>query len=259
MPISIRAQFQAPPWAAEELVDRFFPDLGPGDRVLEPSCGAGGMLGAIPAAAEAIGVEIDPAMAAEARRRTGRPVICGDFAEVGLPWAPTAVFGNPPFEMGLVERWLARFAREMPEGGRCGLILPAYAVQTPDRVVHWTDSWSVESHHLPRTLFPGLQAPVIFAMFRKDRLGLLRGFALYRRASAVGAMGARGRLMLARDGATWRDVVAAAGTRPSCSPPSARRSARSRTCQGGCAPATGSCRPPSRRGMISTEPVPTRP
>src|SRR3546814_14682276 len=70
---------QTPLYAAERLVERHFPDLGAKDLVLEPSCGIGAFLRAIPATTSAIGVEIDPERAAIARQRSGRPVIPGDF------------------------------------------------------------------------------------------------------------------------------------------------------------------------------------
>src|SRR3546814_4530368 len=66
---------QTPLYAAERLVERHFPDLGAKDLVLEPSCGIGAFLRAIPATTSAIGVEIDPERAAIARQRSGRPVI----------------------------------------------------------------------------------------------------------------------------------------------------------------------------------------
>jgi adenine-specific DNA-methyltransferase len=72
-------QFFTPSWAAELLVQRNFADLGPQDCVAEPSCGDGRFLMAIPPEVQAYGVEIDPAMAEEARRNSGRPVICDDF------------------------------------------------------------------------------------------------------------------------------------------------------------------------------------
>jgi type I restriction-modification system DNA methylase subunit len=57
-------QYMTPDWAAEALVDRYFSDLGESDLVLEPSCGRGAFLRALPAHVQALGVEIDPNLAA---------------------------------------------------------------------------------------------------------------------------------------------------------------------------------------------------
>jgi SAM-dependent methyltransferase len=57
-------------------------DLRPGLRVLDVGCGPGTdlgrMAGRVGAAGLTIGVDADPAMVAEARRRTGRPIVAGD-------------------------------------------------------------------------------------------------------------------------------------------------------------------------------------
>lgn len=67
-------QWFTPAWLAEALVERHFSRLDAADLVLEPTCGAGAFLRAIPAHVPAIGVEIDPALAAAARA-TGREVL----------------------------------------------------------------------------------------------------------------------------------------------------------------------------------------
>lgn len=56
-------QFNTPVWVAQALVERHFPKLGTDDLVLEPSCGIGAFLQAIPAEVRAVGVEIDEALA----------------------------------------------------------------------------------------------------------------------------------------------------------------------------------------------------
>lgn len=74
-------------WATEEDSD------GP---VLDPSCGDGRFLAGL---RDAVGVDIDPAAAAEASRRTQAETVTADF----FAWAAgtdrrfTAVVGNPPF------------------------------------------------------------------------------------------------------------------------------------------------------------------
>ncbi|HVT35101.1 MAG TPA: hypothetical protein VHE37_05940, partial [Nevskiaceae bacterium] len=76
-------QFFTPLFVAEALVERYFSHLTSRDLVLEPSCGDGAFLAAIPSHIPAVGVEIDPVMAQRARA-TGREVISGDFRTVPL-------------------------------------------------------------------------------------------------------------------------------------------------------------------------------
>jgi adenine-specific DNA-methyltransferase len=172
-------QYFTPEWAADLLVERYFPDLGAADLVLEPSAGCGAFLKAIPAHVPAVGVEIDPALAAVAEANSGRRVIVGDFAAVELPEGVTAVIGNPPFEMAVWERFLARSSRILPECGRMGMVLPAYFFQTHIRTLRWLDSWSMRVDMIPRTLFTRLSLPIVFATFTKDRKRGMVGFVLY--------------------------------------------------------------------------------
>ncbi len=189
-------QYMTPLWAAEALIERHFGDLTAGDRVLDPACGRGAFLQAVPAHVPALGVEIDPELAEEAERRSGRPVLVGDFLAIALPERPTVILGNPPFNLRLIEAFLARARRLLPDTGRCGFILPAYAAQTPRRVAAWASDWSVAAELLPRTLFPGSRLPLIFALFRKERVRTLVGFALYREAAQVDLLAPSARLVL---------------------------------------------------------------
>src|SRR5271157_3605390 len=93
------AQWFTPEWAASLLVSRTFPDLSPKSLVIEPTCGYGAFMKAIPEGVPVIGVEIDPELAEKARANTGRQVIAGDFTKVPLPDGVTAVIGNPPFDL----------------------------------------------------------------------------------------------------------------------------------------------------------------
>ena len=81
-------QYFTPVWAAEQLVDTFFGDLRAGDLAIEPTCGDGRFLQVLPSHVRAIGVEIDPVHAQDARIRTGREVFTGDFSSVDLPVGP---------------------------------------------------------------------------------------------------------------------------------------------------------------------------
>lgn len=208
-------QYFTPEWATEELVTKFFPWLGPSDLVIEPACGRGSFLKAVPAAAEAIGVEIDPDLAQLAASNTGRSIITGDFTdpELDLPMA-SAIIGNPPFHMGLFDRFLARSYQLLPTEGRCGFILPAYSLQTPSRLINWQRHWSVSQTLLPRTLFPRARNALLFVLFEKGcGPRLLVGFTLYHEAHEIHGMPSWAKHLLIHgqpQRATWRVVVEAA-------------------------------------------------
>ena len=85
------SQWFTPEWAAQALVERYFPGLSSSDFVVEPSCGAGAFLKAIPDEVPVVGVEIAPELA---RQNTGRHVITGDFATATLPSSVTAAIEN---------------------------------------------------------------------------------------------------------------------------------------------------------------------
>lgn len=207
-------QYFTPIWVAEQLVERHFPELDGNSLVVEPSCGAGAFLQALPAHVPAIGVEIDPRWARAARAATGRDILTGDFTQVALDASPTHVIGNPPFEMKVVEAFLERSLQLLPDEGRVGFILPAYMFQTPSRVVRWNEDWSLFSEMLPRTIFGGapgdqlITKPLVFAIFSKDRRRMMTGFALYREMHDVSSMPQRYQDIL-RDhgGSVWRETV----------------------------------------------------
>ncbi|HEY3434279.1 MAG TPA: hypothetical protein VGK41_01365 [Solirubrobacterales bacterium] len=202
-------QYMTPEWVAHELVAQFFPGLSMFDRVLEPSCGSGAFLSAIPAHVPALGVEIDPELAAMAQARTGREVIVGDFAEVDLPQV-TAIIGNPPFQLSKVRSFMARALELLPDDGRVGFILPAHTFQTTSTVVDFAERWHMEQVAMPRNVFPGISVPLCFARFTKGRRGLI-GFALYHEHHAVNTMQRRYRSLLAQgERSVWAAVTRAA-------------------------------------------------
>lgn len=203
-------QYMTPEWAAEELVAHYFGDLTLCDRVLEPSCGTGAFLHAIPSHVPAIGVEIDPALAAIARSHTCREVVLGDFRTVDLPMRPTAIIGNPPFKLSVVRGFLDRAWELLPDDGRVGFILPAFLLQTPSTVDAFAQRWHLQQDMLPRTLFPRLSKPLCFARFTKGKRGMV-GFALYHEASAVSRLQRRYRALLKQgERSVWAAVVRAA-------------------------------------------------
>lgn len=205
-------QWFTPRWACEAIVERHFAHLGPSDRVLEPSCGPGHFLLALPEDVDAIGVEIDPALAAQARAATGREVLCGDFLRVAVPGPVTHIVGNPPFQAELVHGFLKRAHQLLPEGGTCGFLLPSYIFQTSSRVMDLNQHWSIEAELLPRNIFPRLKLPLVFSMFRKDRARSLVGFFLFRETADVSAMPRhiRDALTGLAQGSVWRAAVRAA-------------------------------------------------
>ena len=206
-------QYPTPVWLAEAVVERYFSDLNASDCVLEPTCGEGHFLQAIPAHVAAYGVEIDPAKAAEARVRTGRQVITGDILTVPLDIMPTAIIGNPPFDSVLIQQLLARAHELLPDGGRCGLLLPAYLFQTASRVMEYAEKWSMQQEMIPRNVFEGLSKPLIFTVFSKDAKRTLVGFAFYREADSVLRLKKQARAILDRartSMSVWRQVVDAA-------------------------------------------------
>jgi hypothetical protein len=200
-------QFPTPVWFAERVVDRYFPALDRSDLVLEPSCGAGAFLHALPAHVPAVGVEWDPDLAEQARRETGRRIITGDFRAVSIDVQPTAIIGNPPFRIDLIEGFLARAHELLPEGGRTGFILPAFTFQTAARVVRFAERWSIQQEAIPRNIFQRISLPLVFAMFSKDRKRTLVGFALYHDAHDVLQMPVEYREALAAGVGVWRRLV----------------------------------------------------
>lgn len=162
-------QWFTPAWAAEAIVEQKFGWLRPGHRGIEPSCGDGAFLCALPVGVDVLGVEIDSALAAAARAASGREVLQGDFLDLPMAALGQADFivGNPPFESRLVAAFLERSAHLLREGGEAGFILPAYILQTSSKVEQLAARFSVEQELLPRNLFPRLKLPLCFVKFVK--------------------------------------------------------------------------------------------
>lgn len=203
------SQWFTPFWAAEELVEDALRGMT-GATVVEPSCGTGAFLSAIPSTSPAFGVDIDPRMAAIAGRTSGRHVVTGDFSTVDLEGRTyEAVIGNPPFEMAVIDAFLERAHRDLPEDGIVALVLPAYALQTPSRVTRWMERFSMDVNVIPRTIFPGLSKPLVWAKYRKTSAKRFTGMMLFSRTRDVENMGRTTRRALEAPG-TWREAVKAA-------------------------------------------------
>ena len=205
------SQWMTPSWAAEAIVGLALKDLPAGSLVVEPSCGTGTMLGAVPKQHRAVGVEIDPRLATLARSATGRTVYDGDFRTIALPIGRVDAFvGNPPFRLDVIEGMLSRMHGMLEDGGTATLLLPAFAFQTSSRVVRWNARWSLAQQMLPRTIFPGIRLPLVLATFTRDAVPTLRGFLLYHESREVEEMPAVYRRALREGRSGWRAVVEAA-------------------------------------------------
>lgn len=206
-------QYFTPAWAAELIVARYFSDLSERDTVVEPSCGDGRFLMAIPHQIDAYGVEIDPAVAAVAARNSGREVIVADFIHANLPRRPTVVIGNPPFSIDTVNAMLARCHEDMDYGGRIGFILPVSIFQTANTVISYQRKWSIAQDLIPRNLFDRLRMPLMFARFKKEKQTTSVGLFLYAETQAIESMQKEMRRLMLGNNSTatcWRDIVALA-------------------------------------------------
>lgn len=203
-------QYFTPSWAAQLLVQRHFADLGPRDTVIEPSCGDGRFLMAIPQDVDAYGVEIEPMTAAAAVKNSGREVIVGDFLLAKLPRRPTVVIGNPPFSADVIDGFIDRCYHEMDYGGRIGFLLPVYMFQTASRVIGYQRRWSINQEMVPRNLFERLSCPLMFARFTKERQTVISGLFLYAETDAISGLKNDIRELVLGNKSTancWRDVV----------------------------------------------------
>lgn len=201
-------QFNTPVWVAQALVERHFPKLGADDFVIEPSCGIGSFLQAIPAGVRAVGIEIDQVVAERARENTGRHVLVGDFRSIELPENPTAIIGNPPFRAELIDGFLDRSYEILPEGAKAGFILPTYLFQTAGRVCKYGDRWSLSIELMPRNAFHArMRTPILFALFEKNAARRLVGFVLYRECDDLHQMAKPYRELLSSyEGPIWLAV-----------------------------------------------------
>ncbi len=208
----IHEQFLTAEWFAQRLVEEL--DIRPGERVVDPGCGLGAFLKAVPPHADAVGIEIDAAMADYAERNSGRPVIIGDFKRVALPFRPTTVVGNPPFSKEEFDQWLDRLHELLEEErGRAAFILPAYHFQTSRSVMTWAGKWSLSSQLIPRDLFPNLSMPLTWAVFTKERVRRMHGLLFYREVAEVAEVRKDVKLLLVHGKpgrSAWRAVVDAA-------------------------------------------------
>ena len=204
------SQFFTPFWVAEELVNDALRNLGNDVHIAEPSCGTGAFLAAIPKSCPAFGVDIDPSVIPAALANSGREVLLGDFRTIDLAHRKVeALIGNPPFEMDIIEGFLDRAHQILPDDGLVAMVLPAYAFQTPSRVSKWMDRFAIEVNMIPRTLFPGLSKPLVWAKYTKTSQRRFSGIMLFAETRDIEQMRPAIRDALARPG-TWREAIASA-------------------------------------------------
>lgn len=205
------SQWFTPFWVAEELVDDALRGLGQ-VNVVEPSCGTGAFLTAIPKNLPAFGVDIDPSVIPAAIQNSGREVLLGDFRTVDLGKRQAElIVGNPPFEMDVIEGFLDRAHDILPDDGMIAMVLPAYAFQTPSRVSRWMERFSIDVNMIPRTLFPGLSKPLVWSKYTKTSARRFSGLMLFAETRDIENMRPAIRDALARPG-TWREAVRVALT-----------------------------------------------
>lgn len=199
-------QWFTPFWAAEMFANDVLNGLGQ-VGVLEPSCGTGAFLSAIPSGIPAYGVEIDPAVAATARSNSGRQVIIGDFRSIELPEQEVGVIlGNPPFSMPIIDGFIDRSHSILPEDGIAAFILPAHVFSTAGRVMQWNERFSLEVTTIPRSLFSRISMPLVWAKFIKTQRRTMIGLMMFAEQAAVENMPKAIRRRLAGPG-TWREAV----------------------------------------------------
>ena len=207
-------QWMTPAWAAEAICDMVMSDVGAHDVVVEPSCGIGRFLLALPDEVRAIGVEIDPRLAEIARVETGREIVVGDFRTVKLPVeCATRIIGNPPFQLDVFDGMLQRAHELLVDDGRATWILPCYALQSSSRVTRWNARWGISQSMIPRNLFPGIRLPLALVTFEKTTERRLHGFLLYHESREIEEMPDVYVRALSEGRSGWKAVVEAALSR----------------------------------------------
>ncbi|WP_145156302.1 class I SAM-dependent methyltransferase [Pseudomonas oryzihabitans] len=201
------SQYPTPAWAAQAIVRTHFAHLNAESFVVEPTCGPGRFLQALPEHVPVVGVEVDPVLAAQARELTGRTVINADFFSVEIEQPVSLFLGNPPFETKFIERLLNRAHGLLIEEGQAAFVLPCFFLQTAERVCRYNERWAIQQEMLPRNLYPGLKHPLAFVRFTKDQQRLMVGFGLYHELAYLQRMPRDVQQAMAEGPATWRAVV----------------------------------------------------
>ena len=202
-------QYFTAPWFATLMVQKYLPELTSSDLVLEPSCGMGSLLKAIPSHVGAVGVELDREVALKAKSTSGRDVLVGDFTTIDIPFNPTAIIGNPPFKLDTFEQMLVRSYELLGHDQKAVYLLPAYFFQTAKSVVRFKHKWSIEVDFVPRDIYSGLSKPLVIAQFIKDGKRLLKNLFFYVEKIEYEDMSARSKEILKDQNhrSVWRALV----------------------------------------------------
>lgn len=120
--------YPTPQNVAEKMIsDIWFQD---GNRVLEPSCGTGALLDALPRNIHAAGIEVNPDRARIAKAK-GYAVTVANFLEIPAPNSDNHKFDhvvmNPPFYGTHYAKHIAHAIKFLKPDGRLVAILPASA------------------------------------------------------------------------------------------------------------------------------------
>lgn len=202
-------QYFSPAFCCDLILTQFFPELDESSLVCDPTCGEGAFLNALPDGVNGFGVEIDPIVAQRAREFTGRTIHTADILDYS-PDAPiTAMVGNPPFSTNLLTGMLERATTYMVDRGKVGFILSTHMLQASNTVCKWARDWSIETHMIPRDLYPGLSKPLCFTVFTKEAQRQWVGMALYTETRDVNALNSAMKSLFRKQGkgSVWVRII----------------------------------------------------
>lgn len=150
--------YPTPATLAETLV--LLADIQPGETVVEPSAGQGGIAQFLPVE-QTVCVEISP-LQAKILESKGFSVVCQDF----LTWYPDlpvdAIVMNPPFNQGQAAAHVQHAAKLLSNTGRLVAILPA-SFRGKTVVDGWKHDWSSTKSGA----FKGTSVSVVFLTLRR--------------------------------------------------------------------------------------------
>jgi site-specific DNA-methyltransferase (adenine-specific) len=200
-------QYFTPRWVPELLM----PLLGPltdKDHVIDPHCGRGSWLFAVPDDVPASGIEIDEKVAAIARADTGRNIIVGDFGHIEIDFDPTVAVGNPPFSSDAIETTLTRLRDIMLPKSRAGFLVPVHSFSFGARTIDLLRGFDVATDLIPRDLYPRISFALMFLRLERSTTQRMQGFLLYREAVAIRSLRLQYRRVLESGRRPlWREVV----------------------------------------------------
>jgi hypothetical protein len=139
-------------------------DIGPDDRVLEPSAGMGGLADLLPMGRTAC-IEV-AALNAKVLEAKGHTVRCMDFMQMDQGEKFDAIVMNPPFSEGRWQAHLQHAAGMLAPGGRLSAILPSGA---KTRAADLLAGLTVTVHGQYDDAFPGASVSVVMVTADKER------------------------------------------------------------------------------------------